>query len=384
MPKFIERYGVMEDFEARTRSNLLDMAFNPAGGELASKVNYFEVDVNRITPRSINQYSQARIDRLARSIEATNNRLIHPIVLVKASDLPEDGEVIKEYIKHGIDPATLDLVIVAGERRFRAWMLLREREAERIKDEIGTSNRFDTITANILTAKEAKNEKVYYEDSNNEARQLSPLDVVRLCNNAKAEVDTPEKKRAALIEMAEGNEENIPKDPKEAEKLFNMEKYCKFYIENDIGLDGFNGGSIKNVNAILAKCEPDVIEALQAGKINTYNAHMLRNEAPEKQREAINVLETEGKGAFTKIILGIKEKEKKEKERKKRKKTSKYSSASANKQTRKIIKDVEPDLDLLREMVSSLGGENRAVYDKIVKSFDRCRKEIEGYLDQLG
>ena len=87
----------------------------------ASRVAYEEIDVNRITPRSINRYKQNRIDRLAKSIHNTNDRLIHPIVLVRAQDLPADSEVIEQFRAKGVDPKILDYIIVSGERRFRAW-----------------------------------------------------------------------------------------------------------------------------------------------------------------------------------------------------------------------------------------------------------------------
>ena len=382
MGKFIDRYGVMEDFEARTRTNLLDMTFNPNNGENESKVKYVDVDVSRITPRSINQYSQGRIERLAESIRATNNRLIHPIVLVKASDLPEDGEVIQQFINKGIDPKTLDLVIVAGERRFKAWLYLREKEAERIKGEVGTVNRFDTITANILTKKEAAREEIYYDDSNTQARQLTNVDVMNLCDIALSKVDTPEKKRAALVEMAEGSEADIPEDPMEAAKLFNEQEFCRYYIETVLGIENFKGGSLKNTHAILKKCDRRVIDAVRSGEIKSSHAYELRKESKSQQIAALEVLEKDGKEAFLKILDEIKEKDRKEKEREKRNKKTRYSSASACKQVRVIKKINEPQKALLEEMVNSLGGESRAEYDKYLKKFDRFMKETIEFLEQ--
>ena len=383
MAKLVERYGVMEDFEARTKSKLVDMIFNPDVSEDGvSSVKYLDVDVERITPRSVNKYSQGRIERLAKSIENTNNRLIHPIVLVKAEDLLENSKVLKQFIKQGIDPKKLDLVIVAGERRFRAWMLLREKEAERIKGEVGTVNRFNRITANILTKKEAAKEEVYYEDSNLEARQLSPLEAILHIQTALSEVQTPEQKRAALIEMAGGDDSGIPEDPEKAAKKFNEQKYCKYYIETELGIEGFSDASIKKYHSVVKHCEPEVIDVVLAGKINGYHAHTLRNESREKQLFALHTLEHDGEKAFLQIIKDIIDRENATKEKEKKKKTTRYSSASAYKQISAIGKVLQPEKEKLEDIVSSLGGESRAECDRFIKKLDRFLKELDEFVEQ--
>ena len=83
-------HGLIENVEGRAKNNLVNMVFDTnVSDTYESKSTYVDVDVTRITPRSINQYSQGRIDRLARSIHNTNDRLIHPIVVVRACDLPD-------------------------------------------------------------------------------------------------------------------------------------------------------------------------------------------------------------------------------------------------------------------------------------------------------
>ena len=97
-----ETHNVMESISHPEKSHIVDMVFNgiPNADPLAPtmcRVSFANIPVESITPRSVNQYKQNRIDRLAKSIRNTNNRLIHPIVLVDAKDLPEDGEVIRRF-----------------------------------------------------------------------------------------------------------------------------------------------------------------------------------------------------------------------------------------------------------------------------------------------
>ena len=88
-------------------SKFVDRILNVGGGEMAGRTNFYEVPLDEITPRSINQFRQSRIEKLAKSIRNTNNRLIHPITLVRASDLPKDSEVLLGYEKKGIDESTI-------------------------------------------------------------------------------------------------------------------------------------------------------------------------------------------------------------------------------------------------------------------------------------
>ena len=145
---------------------------------------------------------------LAKSIRNTNNRLIHPITLVKASDLPKDSDVLQAYEKKGIDVSQLKYIIVSGEGRHRAFLLLQKEEQDKLKGKsgrsalaLGAANPFDTITACILTPAEAKNASVFYEDSNIESRQLTPIEAILHIKDAVADVTSPEEMRAALIEM---------------------------------------------------------------------------------------------------------------------------------------------------------------------------------------
>ena len=378
MPKFKPRYDVNENWEKRTEGSPLNKLLNPASVPAnRSSTNYEDVRLDRITPRSINRYTQSNIERLAKSIEKTG-RLISPITLVRAKDLPEDSEVINAYRKKGIDPDSLDLIIVAGERRYRAFQLLKSREEERIKDILGATNRFEYINANILTPAEAKREETFYLDSNMEARILSLFEIVTYIDVAYDELKTEEGRRQAYEEL-------IALHPECASQRFPYVDYIQYVVlERDFKVTDWSRPKITYYWSIVKNCTPEVKEAMYYEKITADDAFTIKGFEPEVQNNIIAILENEGEDAFNREISSIKNTQADKKAKNKRKKTSKYSSATANKQTKKILKDQKADLDLLKEMVSSLGGESRAEYDKIVKAFDKCKKEVERILEGLG
>ena len=130
------------------------------------------------------------------------NGLLRPLPVPESGylpeDLPEDSPLLKKINETG-KPVDKKYIIVAGERRYHAWMLNRKLEQEKIdKSGFSRENPFDTITANILTAEEAKHEEIYYSDSNTEARQLTPVEGMLNVKDALDTIRTNEEKRDAL------------------------------------------------------------------------------------------------------------------------------------------------------------------------------------------
>ena len=72
--------AVGNNLQERTNSNIVNAIFGNDRSEVNSRTFFEEINVDDITPRAINQYSQSRIARLAKSIKSTNGRLIHPII----------------------------------------------------------------------------------------------------------------------------------------------------------------------------------------------------------------------------------------------------------------------------------------------------------------
>lgn len=297
MSKPTVRYTGLENVKGRSSSNYLGNIFDPTNGAgmssthtTDSSIQFDNILMTSITPRSINQYSQTRIERLAKSIRDTGNRLINPITVVRASDLDPEGEVINKFISNGVDVSKLEYIIVSGERRYKAYCLLRDQENQK-KHELGWVNPFDTITANILTPEEALNEHVFYEESNTQARQLSPEEALRLFEDALKEVDTEEKKYLMLLEMDTAGVDfggQLPLDQKEALKKFRMPLFCVYWMEKELGISGWNESTVKNYLSVLNKCSREVKDAIYdekfslrtAGKITSFD-HSVQNELLE-------------------------------------------------------------------------------------------------------
>jgi len=225
---------------------------NPSEGETSEITNeksndtkkdiiFEQIYINEIIPRSINNYKQGQIEKLANSIRATNNRLINPITIAKIEDFPIDGDVMQKYREMGTDLTKYKYVIVSGERRFRAWQYLREQAIDGTGVDVTI---FDKITANILTPTEMKKEKSYYNDSNLQARHISPLEILYNNKSVLEKIKTDEDKRNALIEMNGGSEAGIDEDVKKAAKKFVRAKYVKYYLESNYGIVDWSDSTI--------------------------------------------------------------------------------------------------------------------------------------------
>ncbi len=337
---------------------------------IESRIHYEEVNVDDITPRLINRYSQSRIERLARSIRSTNNRLIHPIVLVKPEDLPEDSTLLKRIREAGM-PTDKKYIIVAGERRYHAWMLNRKMEQEKI-DRSGFSreNPYDTITANILTSGEAKHEEIYYSDSNTEARQLTPVEGMLNVKDALDTIRTNEEKREALVQMNGGSEDGISDDPDEAAKKFNTNNYVMYYLESELGITGWAPGTIKQYLAVVNNCAEEVIDAIIDGSYTERQSRRITSLSKEKQLELLELWKADEKGEYEKKL----KKYLKPETRKVR-----VTHRDAQRQIKAIVKSMRKERDKLEEMRSKLGEADREELKRVIKKMDGYIEEMEEY-----
>ena len=90
--------SVGNNLKKRTDSNIINQIFEGSDSPNSdTKVKYVDINVDDITPRSINNYSQTRIEKLAKSIQNTGNRMIHPIV-VNVFQKNSPLELIEEFI----------------------------------------------------------------------------------------------------------------------------------------------------------------------------------------------------------------------------------------------------------------------------------------------
>lgn len=361
-------------------SKFVDRILNVGGGEMAGRTNFYEVPLDEITPRSINQFRQSRIEKLAKSIRNTNNRLIHPITLVRASDLPKDSEVLLGYEKKGIDVSTIKYIIVSGERRFRAFQLLRDEERKKLVGKnarealaLGTATPFDTITACILTPAEAKNESVFYEDSNVESRQLTPVEAILHVKDAVSEVTSPEEMRAALIEMNGGSEEGIPKSDAEIKKKFRTDKYCAYCLETDLGIEGISESTIRNHLTILNNCTENIVDALVAGKFTIKEALKITKFTAQQQEELLD-LWINDKALYEKKLQELKNPA--------AAKAKRVSRIDAKKQLIAFDTKNKKGVEMLKSLSEKLGAYDKERMDSGIKEIEKLTQKMSEIIDK--
>lgn len=331
------------------------------------RTGFMEIKVEDITPRSINRYKKTKVDSLAKSIRRTNNRLIHPIVLIRAEDMDPEGEVYKKFVEKGVDPATLKYVIVAGERRYRAWLQLRQEEAERHEGEIGYANPFNTITANVLAKSENMREEDFYEDSNDEVRQLTSLEVLLHVKDTIEDIKTDEQKKAAMKEMGIDSEK----------KKFNQAEYCKSYLENELGIVDVSISTIKQDLAILNNCHSRVVETVCEGKMAPRMARELYQLDVESQLDLLDHYEKGEKETFDAMLSRMKEE-------KRAPKTTRKNHRDAIKAMRDCAKKNKQKAEELKLIASDLGDKDRDQVNmaldalgEAIRTMEYCARAIE-------
>lgn len=365
--RFRMRHTVDETIGARTKDVRLvgDALGGPTRGN-TSRLRIEEVPVEDIIPRAINKYKQSRIDRLAKSIRNTNNRLIHPIVIMKAEDLDPTHEVYKKYVSDGVDLSKIKYIIVSGERRYRAWLKLREEENQRHQGEIGYKNPFDTITANILSKKEAANEQAFFEDSNLETRQLTSLEAILHIRDAIDEVQTEDQKRDALTEMG--------LDPEK--KKFNQAEYCKYYLENELGIENVSISTIKQDLGILNNCHPDVIDAIIEDKLSPGAGRDLYPLDTKEQLELL-ALYLAGKTDAYNAKLS------RSKQDRRAPRTTRKNHRDAAKAIKDCAKKNKAKAEELKLMLSELGDKDKKQVEEALKALKEAISKLEACVKEL-
>ena len=356
---------VGNNLQERTNSNIVNAIFGNDRSEANSRVIFEEVPVEDITPRVINKYSQTRIARLAKSIKNTNGRLIHPIILVKPCDLPENHEVILKLKANGTNISEIKYILVAGERRYRAWLMNRAEEQERI-DGLGLiqSNPYDTITANILTKDEAMNEKIFYEDSNDEARQLTPIEGMLHIKDALAEIKTDKQKRDILIEMNNGSAEGVPENEYAAAKKFNVSKYIEFYLENELGIIGWKPSTIKTYLSIVNNCCEEVVNAILKAEYPAREARNLTSLPFSSQLQLLDMYKNNLE-EYKIRIASISENGSDGK-----KKVKRFTYKDVKRELNSLIKEMEDTKNKLELVAPELGRDDKASARKTIRQID--------------
>ena len=399
MSKFEQRHGVISDAKgANSKTQIVKKVIDTERREESlfdSELDFKEVPLSDIVPRSVNRYRQINIEKLASSIR--KNRLIHPIVIVRAEDLPESSEVIQQFKAKGQYPLEKRYVIVSGERRYRAFKMLAEEYDQEHKNEFGYVNPYETITANLLNRREAKRENLFFEDANLETRQLSPMEGVLHIKGAVDEVNTPDKKYLALLEMANGEtikglplrsefnkfkedtkgREAYPFSESELKTLnrkFNEEKYCAYYLAEYLGIKDWSLAKIKQYHAVVKGCTEEVIDAVLDEKFLYTEAFKIRTLPPEEQNRLLGIYLNQGKSAFLAEISPMTEKEGASQEKSA---DLKASQEKAYKTVKKYSEDFKKKRKALERLSKNIGGDAKGKIDSLIKKMDVLIKEAD-------
>ncbi len=385
MPKrqIIDRYSGLENVQSRSANQYARRLFDEGEPEGGTRLHFQDIPLEEITPRPVNRYAQNRIDRLANSIRKTGNRLINPITLVAVRDLPRDANgahpLLTAYFEKGIiqDESQLHYIIVAGERRYRAFCKLRDEENAK-PHYPGYENPFHSITANVLTELEAENEAVFYEDSNTESRQLNAGERMRLFEAALSEVDTDEKKQAALLEMERSGFSPgfpIPENPYEAAKKFRKDKFCAYYINAELGVEDYKESTARTYCAVMSQwCDP-VREALYDGKIQFQDCRsIVRYKTAAQQEALLNLLLSEGREAFDAQLKSLALAESQE---------TAYTPKTARAALRRTLKLLGEERMKLLEQSEHLDGEARKAMENAVTKISATGWELDEILKSI-
>lgn len=328
----------------------------------ASDMDLRNIELERITPRSINEYGQTRIEKLAKSIEMTNRTLIHPIVVVRPNNLPEDSKVLAKYIEQGINIDKLEFIIVAGERRYRAFKFNYDKWE---KEYPGSNNPYAKIPARVLSKKEAKNEEIYYKDSNDQARQLTPLEAILHIKSIIVDIKTNEDKKKAVVEMF-GEKYSLFSDD-EAAKKFRMDKYAIFVLERDYGIVGWSESTVRNFIRVVTYCDEKILQAVLDGKFPHTEARKICNLPHETQINLLNIYLRNPNAYFNE--MSERDSEKKEKKG--------YSSIDVKKEIRKISKTLDASKDKIKYIKDFLPSTDIETVEKILTLINNLQSDLD-------
>ncbi len=400
--KPVNRYNGLENVKARSRNNVVQTVLNiDTNAVRNSNLTFSDIPLDKIIERSINQYSQTRIEVLAKSIRNTNNRLINPISVCRVEHLPKDGEVLKRFTQNKIafskvlegmfsDPAELEkeiqklktagfeisdkeYVIISGHRRFRAFKILQQEENEK---EHGYSfvNPFDLITANILSKEEAQNETVFYEDSNTMSRQLSGSERLRLFELALSQVVTSEAKRQALIEMEAAGykfDKPIPADVNAAARMFRKDKYCAYFLSCELGVDDYNESTARNYVWVLNNVSEELKLVMYDGDISFTEGQKLCKFDFNVQHKLVDLFKAGKVEEYNRLIQKMQEKSGGNKVK------THFTYKTASRTLKSTISDLEKSIEKIREQESNLGGKDKEIMAQAIKKCEALIGEIK-------
>ncbi len=381
MSKKEDAHSVMDGSSRGSSSVYLNRALNAGGsqggaGGKKALTRFYEMPIDDITPRPINNFRQYQIEELADTIHRDHDILLHPITIIKPSFLAEDSDVIKAFKEKDVDISSVKYMIVSGERRYHAWQLLRKREAEEIaKSGANRNNKFDNIPVKELTSDDAVIEELLYEDANSSARELSPLEGLLHIKKVIDEVVSPDEKAAAVREMKEAGydgyaEMDIPKDVYKAERKFNQAKFCHYHLTKELKVENWSLKQVEYDLCILNKCIPEIVEAILKEGFKTGNARPLTALKPEDQKRLLDIWREDGLDAFNSELDKIKNKGQTEKKKE-------ITKSVAKKKLKSLIKQIEKYQKEFEQMTGEISKSGKEYTAEIARVIKKCKEGLE-------
>lgn len=243
----------------------------------------YEVPLDFIKARPVNNYAITGIDELAESIRRTG--LWQPIILRKNERAGDDKT----------------FVIVAGERRYSATKLLRDKaksEGNVVNEKI-----YSSILAIILSPEDEAKEEDIYRDTNDYARQLTNFErITRLDPNA---IDmSKESWQERYVEKCMG-EDKVEDYHKGKIKLKgNLVEKCHYIVtllvEKEPDLD-ISEKTVRNYLALLDRCGETLRQAVLKGVVPLRDAqNALSWLSEDDQVKAVDSVGTDDYSEFMK------------------------------------------------------------------------------------
>ena len=288
-----------------------------------SKRTVYDIPIDQIQPRAINDYSIRGIEELAGSIEKIG--LQQPVIVRQN---PGEG---KKYI------------LVAGERRYNAMLYNQhkfEKECDYVKAKL-----FTTIDAIILSDEEMENEKAIYADTNDYSRQITNYErILRMEPDA---IDMQKESwQKKYVEKIYGPEKLEDFDSGKLKLKGNINEKCQYIVkcllEKEPDLD-ISEKTVRNYLAFISRTCDTLRMAILKGTISLRDARELSWLPVNDQISAVDAALSSDTETYTSLLA----------------KSQEYQSAGANSQ--RITEEEKFDRD----------------YQKITKSLISTKKKFE-------
>lgn len=280
MPKLLDRHNNAVDTVLGDSTIRLDTLSSSA--DKKSKFEVYDIPLDEISPRPVNEYILSDIQQLADSIERTG--LWQPIIL----RLNHDKNISRKY------------VIVGGERRYSAVKMLHEKYLQ--QNDKTMADMFSSIKAVILSSADiSKEESIYYETNDNQ-RVISSFERVLQSDPAVLNFDSEENRRKFIHDVYGNNDPGKIRYTKKDKALWVLALIKKKNPSCEITLK-----TVQNMLAFIEASSKELIQGILNGIIPLRDGRYLANLTFTEQKEAVESAGTDKyKALLSKAMNGNK------------------------------------------------------------------------------